>query len=206
MNHSMKMLFTTCLMTVLVVTALAQRNDGNDTSVTGPFVKGFIAAIIDIVGAGDSLWDVLAQKQAKDAVDAVGTGAANLELKKNALLADLKNNQIKDQGQLFNRVRELKEALRQLKTRLDKFATEIDGSAPKIGGSLRVYIGKVETEKVVELDSISFQWNPADPNTSKAATDHLNEAIKDLQRIRAAVDCLKVTIEKRTAGCDVTKL
>jgi hypothetical protein len=165
-------------------------------------VSYFLDAVGKILDANNKLWTKLGKDQALSVVRQMSTDTANLEIKKNDLIQLLGTNQ---SDTFHKQLAQIKQDIDRLKRDILKFSTEIDVAAPQTGADLRLYVSRVETEKVIELSSIHFPLPTDQPGIEKAK-GQLNQAISDLKLMRNALDCLAQTITTGIKTCDPSKL
>lgn len=202
----MKLINGTCIVLVLSFSPLLA--DSDQKSNPGPvasepaLVSYFLDAVDKILDANTKMWTKLSKDQALAVVTQMSTDTANLEIGKNDLIQLVGTNQ---SNTFHKQLAQIKQDIDRLKKDVLKFSTEIDLAAPQIGADLRLYVNRVETRKVIELDSIHFPL-PTDQAGIDKAKGQLNQAISDLKLMRNALDCLAQTINTGIKTCDPSKL
>ena len=155
--------------------------------------------------SGPSLFDQLARTKAAAVAGDISSDCADLQRSKSELRDQIENETI-TKFDLDNKIRGLDEKVRHWANDINRFENEVDKMTELDLGSLRRRILDLSTHKLPELDLVRESWRLDDVASRKAAENHLDAAIVDLQEVLRASKCLSDSITAKQPACDAGTL
>lgn len=195
-----KRLFTCAL---LILSAPLPGADAPD--LLGLTATEYVSVIKRVLSGGTSLFDQLAKTKASSAASVIYSDSADLQKAKSDL-HDRIENQMITRVDLDKQIRGLDDKVRHWVNDMNGFSNEIDKVPELDTRSLRFRILDLSTHKLPELDKVRDFWRPDDVAGRKAALNHLDAAIVDLQEVQRASKCLSDSINSKQAACDAKTL
>jgi hypothetical protein len=193
----MKLLSMALILAMAAAPTMAA-SDQDSPEAVAKFTNAITTAFITVVDSGNTAWAHLAQGQAKDTLQTLGTDTANLANSKNDLRVYIQSGNATEAG-VNTKIEAMKLQIKAMKQLMGTFAAELDTAAHPIGENLRVQIAHAETGKVVELDEVEYKF---EQHNLEAAIKALDKAIEDLGTMSKAITCFQNSITNKKAACD----
>jgi hypothetical protein len=184
----------------LMISILLGWSQGENLGAITHFANGVVEAFAGVCATDKNVWKKLEKEQGKEVIDALVSDASTLEEKKNDLRNELvRAPVISSVTDLEGKIGRLKDLTRAIRDKLDRFAIEVDAAAAGVGAPLRAEVRKAETNKISELEDVRQKWAKGN---RREAINQLDLALRDLQTLRAGLECFKQSIKDGKEKCD----